>query len=172
MKFKKQNLSSIILKFIVFLFIISLCLNSFLWGQIKSLNYQQLGTLKNDMNSYYSALHRLEVTISQNQIDPSEFKLNSLLLIESSNRLSYFITNFLEVNGNLVLNDFSFSLVDNLEKIISKEIPETKKDELLKEQKVLINAAKETFNIAETQKLSKEEITLRIKKFLKIYEVR
>ena len=119
------------------------------------------------MNSYYSALLALEITISQNQTDPNEFRIHKIVLIESSNRLSYFITSFLEVNGNIVLNDFTLSLVDNLEKILlNEELPEANRDKLLKEQRVLINTSKETFNIEETQKMNKEDIELRIEKFL------
>ena len=167
MKLKYKDPSSIILKILVFVFITSLLLNNFLWGDIKSLNHQQVSILKNEMNSYYSALYALEITISQNQIDPNEFRIHKTVLIESSNRLSYFITSFLEVNGNIVLNDFTLSLVDNLEKILlNEELPEANRDKLLKEQRVLINTSKETFNIEETQKMNKEDIELRIEKFL------
>jgi len=166
-KLKYKDPSSIILKILVFVFITSLLLNNFLWGDIKSLNHQQVSILKNEMNSYYSALYALEITISQNQIDPNEFRIHKTVLIESSNRLSYFITSFLEVNGNIVLNDFTLSLVDNLEKILlNEELPEANRDKLLKEQRVLINTSKETFNIEETQKMNKEDIELRIEKFL------
>jgi len=166
-KLKYKNPSSIIPKILVFVFITSLLLNNFLWGEIKSLNHQQVSILKNEMNSYYSALYALEITISQNQIDPNEFRIHKTVLIESSNRLSYFITSFLEVNGNIVLNDFTLSLVDNLEKILlNEELPEANRDKLLKEQRVLINTSKETFNIEETQKMNKEDIELRIEKFL------
>lgn len=107
----------------------------------------QLTLLQNEMNAYHSSLYGLKGVLSDGPSAPNTFTISKVLAFETSNRITFFLDNLLDMEGRY-LNDFN------------------DRKKLSNEQMKLINLAMETFKPESTNNLEENQIKSRIENFL------